>query len=145
MKTPTWGEVEEFCRKDGWKLVRETNHSFFRKILSDGTVLETHTSFSSGKTMSEGRFALILRSQLQVSSAAFWETLRTGQPAARPSAPLPTVARALPAWVVRTLIEELHLSEQQVAALDEAAARRRIDMHRSKPHHGRPDRTRSRD
>jgi predicted RNA binding protein YcfA (HicA-like mRNA interferase family) len=93
VKTPTWNEVEEFCRKDGWELVRSTGHSFYRKVLPDGTVLETHTSFSGDKTMSPGRFAAILRTQLKVSPEAFWETLRSGQPVRRPSESIPVAGR----------------------------------------------------
>ena len=81
MKTPTWREIEEFCRKDGWELTRSTDHVFFRKILSDGSVLETHRSFADDKSMSPGRFIAILRVQLKVSPDDFWETLRTGRPA----------------------------------------------------------------
>jgi len=74
MRTPTWGQVEEFCQADGWDQLRETDHVFFRKVLDDGTVLETHRSFSARKGMSADRFALILRTQLKVSAADFWQT-----------------------------------------------------------------------
>jgi hypothetical protein len=131
VKTPTWGEVEEFCRKDGWKHVRDTDHSFFRKVLEDGTVLETHTSFSSKKSMSPGRFAAVLRVQLRVSQEDFWETIRTGKPATRPSAPLPEPAPALPAWLVKALQLEVGLSEADIGLLDEAAAREVLDRQRS--------------
>ena len=36
MRTPTWREIEEFCREDGWEFVRSTGHAFFRKTLADG-------------------------------------------------------------------------------------------------------------
>ena len=81
MKTPTWQEIEEFCRRDGWTPVRETNHGFFRKVLPDGTVLETHRSVSDDKMMSPGRFTSILRLQLRVGEDEFWRTIRTGTPA----------------------------------------------------------------
>ena len=133
MKSPTGGEVEEFCRKDGWAHVRDTDHSFYRRVLEDGTVLETHASFSSKKGMSPGRFALILREQLRVSQEAFWDTLRTGAPASRPSAPLPGAPRGLPAWLVRTLQREIGLTEAEIGPLDEQAARELLDRHRASP------------
>ena len=77
MRTPTWGQVERFCRIDGWREVRRTGHVHFEKALSDGTVLRTHRSFSSRQTMSPGRFRAILRHQLRVSEEQFWQALET--------------------------------------------------------------------
>src|SRR6188472_1031507 len=84
-RTPTWAEIEEFCGIDGWTLVRETDHAFFQKVLPSGEVLETHRSFSSNKTMSQGRFGVILRTQLRVTRTEFWHALQTGEPVERPS------------------------------------------------------------
>jgi hypothetical protein len=123
LKTPTWGETEEFCRKDGWRELRQSGHRFFQKILADGSVLETHTSFSSTKTMSPGRFRAILRDQLRVTEEQFWQVLQTGRPAQRP-APAPVAQQTEhPAWVVRVLKQELHKTEEEIARLgrDEAA------------------------
>ena len=87
MRTPTWGEIERFCRVDGWRETRRTDHVFFERTLADGTVLQTHRSFASDKTMSPGRFKAILRNQLHVSADDFWRALDTGGPVARPSEP----------------------------------------------------------
>ena len=56
MRTPTWGEIERFCRIDGWRETRRTDHVFFERTLVDGTVLQTHRSFASDKAISPGRF-----------------------------------------------------------------------------------------
>ena len=133
MRTPSWGEIEEFCRSDGWDLIRETDHSFFRKVLADGTLLETHSSFSSSKTMSADRFALILRTQLRVSARAFWDTLRTGEAVSRPSAPLPDAPPSLPAWLIRSLKREVGLTDDDISSLSEVAAHRLLVDHRSSP------------
>ncbi|MEO9045244.1 MAG: hypothetical protein ABI352_09520 [Candidatus Dormibacter sp.] len=133
MRTPSWGEIEQFCRSDGWDLVRETDHSFFRKVLADGTVLETHSSFSSSKTVSANRFALILRTQLRVSAQAFWDTLRTGETALRPSAPLPDMPPSLPAWLLRSLKREVGLTDDDTSSLSEVAAHQLLIDHRSSP------------
>jgi hypothetical protein len=133
VRTPTWAQVEEFCRKDRWEEVRATDHVFFRKVLQDGSVLETHRSFSAKKSMSEDRFALILRTQLRVTAAAFWDTLRSGRPAPRPSAPLPASAETLPGWLVQALIHEVGLSAEVIAGLDERQARRLLADFRSQP------------
>ena len=133
MKTPTWNEVEDFCRKDGWELVRSTGHTFYPKVLPDGTVLETHTSFSGDKTMSPGRFAAILRTQLKVSPEAFWETLRSGQPARRPSEPIPQAPPRPPAWVVDALKRQFRMSEEQIAAMSPEEAERYVLERWSEP------------
>ncbi|TMK78528.1 MAG: type II toxin-antitoxin system HicA family toxin [Actinobacteria bacterium] len=128
MRTPTWGEIERFCRIDGWRELRRTDHVFFEKVLADGTVLRTHRSFSGGKTISPGRFKAILRNQLQVSEGDFWAALKNEEPAARPSEP-PAEEAPIPAYLVRVLKGELHLSEDEIAALSSEEAKRRVDDH----------------
>lgn len=132
MKTPTWGEVEHFCRVDGWQELRRTGHVFFEKTLADGTVLRTHRSFAGRKTMSPGRFKAVLREQLRVSEQDFWRALETGQAVARPSQP-PTADPGLPAYLVRVLKAELHLSEAEIAELEPAEAQRLVHEHWSQP------------
>lgn len=83
MRTPTWAEVERFCRIDGWAEVRRTGHVFYEKVLADGKVLRTHRSLSSRKTMSAGRFKAILRYQLLVTEEEFWQALESKKPVER--------------------------------------------------------------
>ena len=47
MKTPTWAQIERFCRIDGWVEARRSGHVFFEKVLVGGTVLQTHRSHAS--------------------------------------------------------------------------------------------------
>lgn len=104
---------------------------FYEKVLADGTVLRTHRSFAGGKTMSPGRFKAILRNQLRVSEDDFWASLESGEPVDRPSAP-PEAEPALPAYVARVLKGELHLTEDEIAALSPEEAKRRVADHRSR-------------
>jgi hypothetical protein len=127
VRTPTWREIEEFCRRDGWEIIRSTDHVFFRKVLADGTVLETHRSFASDKTMSPGRFLAILRHQIQVSPEEFWETLRVGRPVQRPGTPPVEEIPAIPAWIVRVLLDDFALSEEQVTGLSQIEAQRLVE------------------
>lgn len=131
MKTPTWGDIEEFCRKDGWDHIRNTGHTFFRKVREDGTVLETHASRSSKKGMSSGHFVLILRDQLRVSPDEFWETLRTGNRAKRPSPAVMVTSPALPAWLVWALLHETQLSEEEIGGMDLASAKEILERQRT--------------
>jgi hypothetical protein len=131
VRTPTWGEIERFCRIDGWQETRRTGHVFFEKTLADGTVLRTHRSFAGGKTMSAGRFKAILRNQLRVSEEDFWRALEAGEPVARPSKLL-EAEPGLPAHLVRVLKIELRLSETEIAELTPAEAERLVHEHWSK-------------
>ena len=132
MRTPTWGEIERFCRIDGWRETRRTDHVFFERTLADGTVLQTRRSFASDKTMSPERFKAILRNQLHVSADDLWRALDTGEPVARPSEP-PDEEAALPAYLARVLKDELHLGETEIAALTPAEAERLVHKHWSRP------------
>ena len=116
MRTASWDEIEEFCKRDGWEHVRSADHEFYRKVLPDGRVLETHVSFSSNKSMSPGRFMSILRTQLKVSQQDFWETLRTGRSAARPGEPLPEPAQH-EGWVIQVLIGQVGLTPAEIEHL----------------------------
>jgi hypothetical protein len=101
VKTPTWGEVREFLRIDGWEADRDTGHDFYVKVLEDGTELSTHVSFADDKTMSPGRFAYICRTQLRITVDAFWEVLRSGRPVPRPSPVEAAPPTAIPVMAAR--------------------------------------------
>jgi len=133
VKTPSWDEILEFLKLDRWAEVRSTGHDFFEKGLPNGEILHTHASRSGGKSMSPGRFQAILSDQLRVSEAEFWETLRTGKPAGRPS-PSPELPPAsLSLWIVEALAREVGLSPGQIGGLGESDARALIDDVRSRP------------
>lgn len=83
MRTPTWAEVERFCQIDGWRELRRTGHVHYEKAMRDGTLLRTHRSFSSRKSMSPGRFKAMLRYQLRVTEEQFWKALDTRTPVDR--------------------------------------------------------------
>jgi hypothetical protein len=133
VKTPSWDEILEFLKLDRWTEVRSTGHDFFEKVLPNGEILHTHSSRSGAKTVSPGRFKAILSDQLRVSEAEFWETLRTGKPAGRPS-PSPELPPAsLPMWIVEALVREVGLTPGQIGGLGESEARALIDDVRSRP------------
>ena len=75
MRTPTWAQIERFCRLDGWRETRRSGRVFYEKVLPDGTLLQTHRSHAKRKTMSPGRFKAILRYQLKVTEEEFWRVL----------------------------------------------------------------------
>lgn len=120
-RTPRWDEVERFCQIDGWEPDGSTDHSFWSKTLPSGERLETHASFSGSKTMSQGRFAAILRDQLRVSRRELWEALRTEKPVSRPSTDPPEEPRSLPGWVAYGLLAQgVRLDEIEALTPEEA-------------------------
>jgi len=118
---PVWGHIEEFCNADGWENVRsDTGHSFWERILADGTVLRTHRSMDPNKRIAPNVFARILRDQLRVSKAEFWQAVNSGMPVDRP-VELDEPPPEYPGWVVLGLMK-LGLSEGQIREMtpDEA-------------------------
>jgi hypothetical protein len=134
-RTPSWGEIEKFCQIDGWNFVRSSGHSFYRKVLPSGETLETHTSFSGNKSMSHRVFSVILRTQLKVSRAKFWQALETGEPVERPVPEPEEVDVQHEAWVVFGLLRA-GVVEAEIAGMSEEEARTRLHELWSKPQLG---------
>jgi hypothetical protein len=119
VRSATWGDLRKFLKADGWRLDRTTGDAHDEKLLPDGALLRSKRSVGKD-TGAIGRdvFRQILRVQLRVSEADFWATVRSGKPAARPSAP-PPPAPGLPAWLAERLRLEVGLSEATIARLTE--------------------------
>lgn len=81
---PSFKEIEDFLRIDGWTEAptgHGSKHRFFEKVLPSGEVLTTHISHSAKKSPGAGRFAEMLREQLRIKRS----TSGTRSPAASPS------------------------------------------------------------
>lgn len=127
--SPSWGDVERFLAADGWRQIppgerggRRQSHIFFEKELSDGRLLQTHISHDRSSTISPGRFSAILREQLEVSRAEFWESVRSGKPVERPAKMDAEEATEHEPWVVAVLVGELHMTPEEIEKLSEQAA-----------------------
>jgi hypothetical protein len=137
---PTWGEMEKFLQADGWRRLPASsrggsseNHIFFEKLLDGGELLQTHISHSRRGGPSPGRFGVILREQIKVSRAQFWEALSSGEPVARP-APVETEQQVEhEAWVIAVLAGELHMTAEEIEQLDVEEARQLVLDHWSRP------------
>lgn len=71
---PTFREIERFCRKDGWEVIKEKKkHIHFRKIMDDGTIKRTCVSRGTGEVKGH-LWKEILNNQLQVSLEYFNKT-----------------------------------------------------------------------
>lgn len=133
MKTPSYDEIREFLKADGWIITRKTGHEFHRKVLPNGEILETRASWSGQKTMSPGRFKAILLDQLKVDQQQFWDVLRTGKPAVRPAPAVEPEPRSIPKWLDQALRRELGFGDDDFAGLTEHAAQALLDEGRSRP------------
>lgn len=134
--SPTWADVERFLAADGWRQIpaaerggRRQRHIFFEKLLPDGRLLQTHISHDRSKAASPGRFATILREQLQVSRAAFLEAIRSGQPVARPVDPDNEAPVEHEPWVISVLVGELHMGAEEIEGLSETEAVALVHKH----------------
>lgn len=137
--SPTWDDVTAFLAAHGWLAIpsgkrggRRERHVFYEKTLDDGRVLQTHVSKSGSKTISPGRFSSILRHQLEVSKDEFWECIRTGQLVDRPVGVTDELVEH-DGWVLAVLVNELHMSAEEVEALTPAEAERLVHEHWSRP------------
>jgi hypothetical protein len=133
--SPSWADIEKFLGVDGWRQIpagerggRRQAHIFFEKLLSDGRLLQTHISHDRSKKISPGRFGTILREQLEVSRADFWEAIRSGEPVARPVGTEEATVEH-DAWVVAVLVGELHMSAEELEGLSEEEAVRLVHEH----------------
>ncbi|MBW8059873.1 MAG: hypothetical protein FVQ78_05970 [Solirubrobacterales bacterium] len=137
--SPSWGDVERFLGADGWRQIpagerggRRQPHIFFEKELPDGRLLQTHISHDRSSTISPGRLSTILREQLEVSRAEFWEAIRSGEPVERPVKADDEGAVEHESWVIAVLVGELHMTAEEIEKLTEQAAIDLVHRHWSR-------------
>lgn len=95
-------------------------------------MLQTHISHDRSGTISPGRFGMILREQLEVSRAEFWEAIRSGEPVDRPVATDDEEAVEHEAWVIAVLVGELHMPAEKIEKLTEQDAIELVHEHWSR-------------
>lgn len=69
---PKWKDLKRYCERDGWELYKQTDHYFYRKTLSDGTILRTEVSKGSGEIQGH-LWQETLKKQLQTTQEHFNE------------------------------------------------------------------------
>ncbi|MHB8632299.1 MAG: hypothetical protein ACYC9W_10270, partial [Candidatus Limnocylindria bacterium] len=127
MKTPTAGDLLEFLRADGgWKPVRSTKHGHHEKTLEDGTVLSTHVSFGSRATVGPETFKLILATQLAVTEAQFWETIRLKKSQRTTAVVAEPRKDPLTLALRRELMRRLHYTDDQLVGMTGSQAKERL-------------------
>jgi hypothetical protein len=127
---PTRAAHDQFCREEGWTVVRNArgkksvHHVTYELVLPDGSVLRTRVSRPPDRTgYGRSMWAHVLRDQLAVDEATFWACVQDG---VKPDRGQREVTEdALPVEVAHLLVTRVGLSEAEVAGLsrEEAIAR----------------------
>lgn len=73
---PKFGDLKRYCDKNGWVMLRNTDHWYYEKVLNDGTVLRTKISHAVRKEIPKNLWDRIRQKQLQISETTFWEGLK---------------------------------------------------------------------
>jgi len=72
---PKYRDLKKYCEKNGWVMIRNTDHWYYEKVLADGTVLQTKVSHAVHKEIPSNIWKLILTKQLKISEEEFWKNL----------------------------------------------------------------------
>ena len=126
----TFGDLRRYVSNDGWTEEpnrargrrRTGDHRRYYRDLPDGTRLRTKVSHDEHAEIGADLFHRIVRDQLRVTEARFWEVVH-GRGGPEMEAIRPEV-EPVPGWLVTRLLFTVGLSEAQVAAMtpDEAHA-----------------------
>ena len=72
---PKFKNLKKYCDKNGWVMIRDTDHWYYEKVLTDGTVLRTKISHATHKEIPTNVWRFILSKQLKISEKEFWNSL----------------------------------------------------------------------
>jgi hypothetical protein len=130
---------QKFCEHDQWTPVRNArgnlvgHHVTYELSLDDGRILRTRISRPvNADAYGPGLWHAILADQLDVTEEQFWACVRHEVRPERSSQAATDPTAGLPAWLVVPLLNQLHLTSEQVAAMDERQARDALQRHRER-------------
>lgn len=132
MRLPSTADLHRFCEVDGWEIrktargKKASDHTRYKKVLSDGTMLITKVSHGRKGIDDPDLFKHILRTQLQVTGEQFWAAVDNGTKPERPGAePEPLPQGSIPFDLARNLLLRVGVSQAELAqmTMDEAVAR----------------------
>lgn len=131
---------KQFCDIEGWDTVlnargkKVRHHITYELALSDGRILRTRISRpANNETYGPSLWTAILRDQLEVAEAAFWDCVERHVLPPRPGTSASPAAAGLPASLVHQLKITLGLSDADVAELSKDQAVARMSAHWSQP------------
>ena len=130
---PTCAAHDQFCRNEGWTVVRNAtgkknvHHITYELALPDGTVLRTRISRPPDRSnYGASMWAHILRDQLAVDEASFWACVNDGVAPDRGGAK--ERGETIPLEVVQLLLNRVGMSETEVGKLSRAEAIARLNQ-----------------
>lgn len=132
---PTRAAHKRFVETEGWTQltsVRGNTGNHYRYELAVGDdIIRTRISHppSSKETYGRKRWSHILRDQLKVSEAEFWECVTNGILPQRSRPPAAASAPQKPIAVVNLLINKVGLSGDEVRALTTEEATERLNQY----------------
>jgi len=133
---PSFSQIEQFCKSDGWNPLAPTDHQPYVKIIScpgqQPRTLHTQVSHNRGHSPSPDIWRFMLRTQLEVTEAQFWDVVRGGQPATRQCPPAIPAKTRIPATILYQL-REYHVSEDEMRVMTKQDALDRLQQERMKP------------
>ena len=135
----TFGDLKTFVEHDAWMeepnlargRARTGDHWRYRKDLPDGTILRTKVPHGPRDEIGIDLFKHILRDQLRVTEAQFWDVVRGG--ATEQAAAPPPQAETVPGWLVQRLILTVGLREDEVRAMTVDEAHAAWEAYKAKP------------
>ena len=122
-------DLLRYVTNDGWTeepnltrgRQRTGDHRRYSRELADGTRLRTKVSHDEDAEIGEDLFHRILRDQLHVTEARFWDVVRSRAGSQTEAAP--PDAEPVPGWLVTRLLFTAGLSEGDVARMTANEAR----------------------
>jgi hypothetical protein len=132
---PTWGQVRQFCLRQGYRETR-TDHFHYLKVLPDRSTSGTMVSMGvDGEEVPSQLWRQVWSRQLRLASEGeFWNGLRGG-PIAYAIPPNLEPAVPLPDYLERFLRDTLHLPESEIAAITRAQAQELLNQYHSRELH----------
>lgn len=131
---------KQFCDIEGWHVLLNArgksvgHHITYELPLDDGRVLRTRVSRpANNDTYGPSLWTAILRDQLDVTEAAFWDCVRGQVRPPRPAAAVQPPPTGLPASLVHQLKTTLGISDSEVASMSKDEAVARMSAHWSQP------------
>ena len=127
-RRPTWAQVRRFCEQQGFRR-STTDHTFYDKILPDGSTAGTKLSFNltDTETVPTSLWSRIWKRQLRLRTEDdFWRGLE-GLPVEYDIPPTPEPPQPLPDYLLRHLRDDRHLDEAAIAATPRNEAQRLLN------------------
>lgn len=72
---PSFDQLKRYCEKNGWYMIRNTDHWYYEKVLTTGEVLRTRVSHATAKEIPANLWRKILKYQLIITEEEFWKSL----------------------------------------------------------------------